>query len=116
MSTAVRPHLEKLLDTILLERQYAKELELDEMRRVMEEKEAVIQILAHFTKLDPEDQDLARQIRQENRRNALLFRTTLRWIRDTMEFFGKRSVTATYSSGANTVASHVNGRLLSGKI
>ncbi len=116
MAHSARPHLEKLLDAILLERQYAKQLELDEMRRVMQEKEDIIQILSHFTKLDPEDQDLAKQIRQENRRNAFLFRTTLRWIRDTMEFFGKKSVLQTYSSKAGTVSSHVNGRLLSGKV
>jgi len=116
MANSARPHLEQLLDAILKERQYAKALEIDEMKRVMQEKEDIIQILSHFTKLDPEDYDIAKQVSKENRRNAFLFRSTLRWIRDTMEFFGKKTVTETYSSKANTVSSHVNGRLLSGKV
>ncbi len=116
MAHSARPHLEKLLEAILQERHFAKQLELDEMKRVMQEKEDIIQILSHFTKLDPEDYDIAKQVSRENRRNAFLFRSTLRWIRDTMEFFGRKSVTETYSSRANTVSSHVNGRLLSGKV
>lgn len=116
MAHSARPHLEKLRNAILLERQYAKEFKLEELEKVMQEKEDLISILSHFTELDPEDRDLAQDIRYQNRRNALLFRSTLCWIRETMEFFGKRTVTSTYTSGANEVPSHVHGRLLSGKI
>jgi hypothetical protein len=33
-----------------------------------------------------------------------------------MEFFGKRTVTSTYSASAGTISSQINGRLLSGKV
>ncbi len=116
MKQSARPHLEKLHEAILLEREYAKKLEIQEMERVMQEKEELINILSHFTELDPADKDIAEKIHSENRRNAFLFRSTLGWIRETMEFFGKRSVTTTYTPNASEVPSHVNGRLLSGRI
>lgn len=104
-----------LRDLILQEREYAKALDLPAMSRIMAEKEELLQILAHVQTLDPADRGLATQIRHENRRNAYLFKATLGWIRQTMEFFGKRTVTSTYSAKADTIASSVNGRLLSGK-
>lgn len=116
MKQSARPHLEKLHEAILLEREYAKKLEIKEMERVMQEKEELIHILSHFTELAPEDRGIAEKIHFENRRNAFLFRSTLGWIRETMEFFGKRTVTTTYSQSASEVPSHVNGRLLSGRI
>ena len=116
MAHSARPHLEKLRDAILLEREYAKQLNIEEMEKVMQEKEELIRILANFSELAPEDQDIADEVRQENRRNAFLFRSTLGWIRETMEFFGKKSVTSTYSSSASEVSSQVHGRLLSGKV
>lgn len=116
MAQPVRQHLEKLRDAILQERQYAKELRIGDMQQVAEEKERIIQILSHYTELAPEDQEIAREIREENRRNAFLFRSTLGWIRETMEFFGRKTTTETYSHNANRVSSQVNGRLLSGKV
>lgn len=116
MAQSAREYLTRLRDVILLERSYAKELDIKKMEEVMIEKEELIQILSHYTELHPEDQDIATQIRHENRRNAYMFKSTLGWIRDTMEFFGKRTVTATYSASAGTVSSQVNGRLLSGRI
>lgn len=116
MKQSVREYLTRLRDVILLEREYAKELNITKMEEVMTEKVELIQILSHYTELPPEDQDIATEIRHENRRNAYMFKSTLGWIRDTMQFFGKRTVTSTYSSSAGTVSSQVNGRLLSGKI
>ncbi|PID76816.1 MAG: flagellar protein FlgN [Deltaproteobacteria bacterium] len=116
MTHSARPHLEKLHEAILLERKHARNLEIQEMERVVREKEELVNILSHFKELAPEDQELAQKIRRENRRNAFLFRSTLGWIRETMEFFGKRSVTSTYSSAASEVPFQVHGRLLSGKI
>ncbi len=116
MAHSAREYLTRLRDVILLERGYAKELDIKKMEEVMMEKEELIQILSHYTELHPEDQDIATQIRHENRRNAYMFKSTLGWIRDTMEFFGKRTVTSTYSASAGTVSSQVNGRLLSGRI
>jgi len=82
----------------------------------MNAKEELVKVLAHVEMIDEQDRPIAGQIKEENRRNAFLFKSTLGWIRQTMEFFGQRTVTSTYSSSAYSVASQVNGRLLSGKI
>lgn len=116
MAHTTRKYLARLKEVILLEREYAKNLEMDKMQEIVTEKEELIQILSHVQELHPEDQDIAAEIRHENRRNAYLFKSTLGWIRSTMEFFGKRTVTSTYSPDANTVPSQVNGRLLSGRV
>ncbi|MDO9043239.1 MAG: flagellar protein FlgN, partial [Desulfocapsaceae bacterium] len=93
--TTQRTHdyLVRLRNLIIEEREYAKAMNLPAMAQVMAEKEELLQILAHVQTLDPADKGIATQIRHENRRNAYLFKATLGWIRETMEFFGKRTVT-----------------------
>lgn len=109
-------YLIRLRDLILLERQCAINLDMEGMARAVQSKEEIVKILAHVKDVDESDKPLTRQIRDENRRNAFLFKSTLGWIRQTMEFFGQKTVTATYGAQANTVASQVNGRLLSGRV
>ena len=109
-------YLVMLRDLIFTERECAKALDMAGMIAAMQSKEEIVNVLAHVTSIDEQDKPIAGQIREENRRNAFLFRSTLGWIRQTMEFFGQKTVTATYSASAYTVASQVNGRLLSGKI
>lgn len=109
-------YLVRLRDIILEERHCAIALDMEGMERAMEKKEEIVKVLAHVQMLDEQDKPIATQIREENRRNAFLFKSTLGWIRQTMEFFGQKTVTSTYSARANTVASQVNGRLLSGRI
>jgi len=109
-------YLVRLRDIIIEERLCATQLDIEGMLRAMDEKEEIVKVLAHIKALDEIDKPIAKQIREENRRNAYLFRSTLGWIRQTMEFFGQKTVTSTYSARANTVASQVNGRLLSGRV
>lgn len=109
-------YLIRLHNVILKERENAKALDMESLARTMQEKEELIQILAHMKELDDEDKEIAGIIRHENRRNAYLFKATLGWIRETMEFFGKRTVTSGYSANAGMVNSKVNGRLLSGQV
>ena len=109
-------YLVRLRDVILEEREFTKALNMDSLAAVMQEKEELIQVLAHVNQLDEDDKEIAAIIRHENRRNAYLFKATLGWIRETMEFFGKRSVPSSYSANAGMVSSKVNGRLLSGKV
>ncbi len=109
-------YLIRLRDVIIQERAYAKALDIPGMMEMMHEKEELVQVLAHVQKIDEEDRPIAAQIRHENRRNAYIFKSTLGWIREIMEFFGKRTVTSTYSASAGTVTSQVNGRLLSGRV
>lgn len=109
-------YLVRLRDLIFEERECAKALDMKGMISAMNAKEELVKVLAHVKAIDDKDKPIASQIREENRRNAFLFKSTLGWIRQTMEFFGQKTVTATYSASAYTVASQVNGRLLSGKI
>ena len=109
-------YLIRLRDVILYERECAKILDMQGMIVAMNTKEEIVKVLAHVKVIDEQDKPIAAQIRSENRRNAFLFKSTLGWIRQTMEFFGQKTVTSTYSAHGYTVASQVNGRLLSGRI
>ncbi len=109
-------YLVRLHDVILEEREFTKALDMQSLAKAMNEKEELIQVLAHVNRLEDEDKEIATTIRHENRRNAYLFKATLGWIRETMEFFGKRTVVSGYSASADMVSSKINGRLLSGRI
>jgi hypothetical protein len=109
-------YLVRLREIIFEERECAKALDMPGMIAAMNTKEELVKVLAHVKVIDEQDKPIASQIREENRRNAFLFKSTLGWIRQTMEFFGQKTVTSTYSATAYTVAAQVNGRLLSGKI
>lgn len=109
-------YLVRLLDVIIEERECARKLDIDGMNAATNEKEQLLQFLTHVKAIDESDRPLADRIRHENRRNAFLFKSALGWIRETMEFFGKKTVTSTYSASAYQVASQVNGRLISGKV
>lgn len=115
-SDKTHEYLIRLRDLLVEEREYAKALNIEALTQAMAKKEELLQILAHIETIAPADKEIARQIRYENRRNAYLFKATLGWIREIMEFFGKRTVPSTYSANASTVSSCVNGRLLSGRV
>ena len=109
-------YLIRLREVIVEEREHAKRLDITAMTSATGEKERLLLILEHVQRIDEADRELVEEIRHENRRNAYLFKSALGWIRQTMEFFGKRTVTSTYTSSGDTVAAQVNGRLLSGRI
>ncbi len=111
-----RELLRRLREVILSEREHAKRLELEKMAEDTAQKEAMLQTLATISVLDPANRPIADEVRRENRRNAFLFKATLKWIQGTMEFFGRRTVPATYGHAGCITAAPINGRLLSGKI
>lgn len=115
-ASTTHQNLVRLHEVILEERECTKILDMESLATVMQEKEELIQVLAHVQKLDVEDKELATIIRHENRRNAYLFKATLGWIRETMEFFGKRAVASSYAADAGVINSKINGRLLSGQV
>jgi hypothetical protein len=106
-----------LLHKLLIqEREHAKSLAVDEMLAVSRQKQELINSLGHVRELDPEDRVLADRIRSENRRNAYLIWSTLTWIRESMEFFGKKVSPCVYNAGGISLNKASNGRLLSGKV
>lgn len=108
--------LERLHELILQERECAKKLDVKGMLETVREKEDLIQALSFATSIEEISRPLATKIRNENRRNAFLFKSTLGWIRETMQFLGQKSVISTYNAAAAAIPSTVNGRLLSGRI
>jgi len=112
----VRELLLQLRDTIRAEREHAKMLDVSAMMADTKRKEVLIQALNGAGPLHPDDRQYALDIKNENRRNAFLFRSTLHWIQDTMEFFGKKTVPITYSQYGRSQNNTINGRLLSGSI
>lgn len=112
----VRDLLCQLRDTIRDEREHAKALDLEAMTADVMRKEALIGMLKNVRQLHPDDEHFAREIQEENRRNAYLFRATLNWIQETMEFFGRKTVPVTYSQRGISQNTAINGRLLSGRI
>ncbi len=117
MATAtIHDYLVRLHDIILEERKVTKELDMDALEDVMREKESLLRVLSHIETLDEGDKELAAAIRNENRRNAYLFKATLGWIRETMEFFGRHGVSSGYSATGGLTNSKINGRLLSGQV
>ncbi|MDD2465905.1 MAG: flagellar export chaperone FlgN [Desulfobulbus sp.] len=110
----VQELLVQLRDTIQAEREHAKALDLVAMMADVRRKETLIKVLHSVKELHPEDQQYARQIQHENRRNAFLFRATLNWIQETMEFFGKKSAPVTYNPYGRPHNAVANGRLISG--
>ncbi len=106
-------HLHSLL---LEERECAKSLDIDGIIKISKEKGELLKTLDPIENLNPEDASFAETIRAENRRNAYLFWSTLNWIRDSMEFFGKQVSPKVYNSGGSAINNCSNGRLLSGKI
>ncbi len=108
--------LRQLHATILSEREHAKELDLAAMAKDREQKESLLQIIGTIDNLHPDDRYLAEEIQQENLRNAYLFKATLNWIQDTMEFFGKKTTPATYGRYGAATSNCTGGRLLSGRI
>ncbi len=111
-----RDYLLRLREVIVRERECAKRLDIKGLTATVLEKEQLLELLGHISEIDAADKDIAAEICNENKRNAYLFHSTLGWIRDTMQFFGKHTVTSTYSPQGNEIASTVNGRLLSGRV
>ncbi len=112
----VRELIIRLRDLILAEREHAKQLDLQGMLDTQEEKSVIINALSQVDTLHPDDRKYAEEVQWENRRNAYLFKSTLNWIGETMEFFGRQTAPATYGQSGITTDMSSGGRLLSGSI
>ena len=114
----LKQRLETLLQLILKEREQAKGLDMASLQQSAEAKQQLLQSIG--TRIDkqsdPEIQQLANQVRDENRRNAYLFYLTLGWVREQMTFFGQRTAPTSYGSSADQISQQRGGRLLSGRI
>ena len=116
MTQTTHEKLQALHDVIIEEREFAKALELDALQDATLRKEELLAQLDLEGVLAPEDRQLADTIRFENRRNAYLLWSALNWIRESMEFFGRKAAPSSYNPTGHLVAKGSGGRLLSGRI
>lgn len=111
--------MQQLLQVLQEERRQAKALNMEALDELNSRKETLVQGLRDMPAealQDEQQRQLAQQIRQENRRNAYLYWSSLQWIRESMQFFGRQGPVTGYSTDGRTVR-HNNGvNLLSGRI
>ena len=114
---SLRARLLKLHELILRERDCCKAVDLTGLQAVITEKE---QLLSDLEPLEAgagvELRELAVQIKNENRRNAYLIWATLRFIRESMAFFGRQSGQPSYGSAGRMIQNGGSGLVLSGRI
>ena len=109
--------LEKLHDLLLRERECAKALDLDGMLTVAEEKKALLPLLESEVSESPELKVIAEKVRSENRRNAFLFWSTLKYIRESMSFLNLQISRPAYgSSGRMQQQDSKSGLVLKGRV
>ncbi|MBN2644232.1 MAG: hypothetical protein JXR59_02015 [Desulfuromonadaceae bacterium] len=118
MNAMVKERMQELYQLILQERDCAKELRVEELEEVVQRKQELMQELSQESSesFTPEERALAESIRSENRRNAYLLWSALSWIRESMEFFGRKSRPESYTSYGSLRQGRGGGRLLSGRI
>lgn len=118
MASLLAQQFQQIHTLILEERDFAKNLDIDGLQRTVTEKSALLSSLADLNsdQLDPELRELAELIRKENRRNAYLFWSSLGWVRDTMNFYGRQISSKSYGDEGQQVETAHNGNLLSGKV
>jgi hypothetical protein len=112
----LREQLQRLLSVILRERECARALDVEQMLAAAREKEELLTALGPADALDPEARSLAETVRAENRRNAYLFWSTLTWVRESMEFFGRQVSAVSYGAQGRALCHQHSGKLLSGKV
>jgi flagellar biosynthesis/type III secretory pathway chaperone len=116
MTQTIHEQLKTLHEVILEERECAKSLDIVALQEATQRKDALIAQLELEGTLSPEDRQLADTIRFENRRNAYLLWSALNWIRESMEFFGRKTVPDSYTPAGSMVTRGAGGRLLSGRV
>lgn len=116
MTHSVHEQLQSLYDVIIAERESAKSLDLDALQAATLLKEELLAQLDLTDELSRKDRKLAETIRFENRRNAYLLWAALNWIRESMEFFGRKSSPDSYNPTGTLVLNKNGGHLLSGRV
>ena len=107
--------LEQLHCLILRERECAKAVDLDALQAVSLEKEELLKQLELTDETSPVLRSLADKIKLENRRNAYLFWSTLKFIRESMSFFNSKIGQPSYGAGGRMLQSDGSGLVIKGR-
>ncbi len=116
VATELEAKLQHLLELILSERERARTLDMKGLEAVSQEKEALLRELGELDGIGFDNPELARRVREENRRNAYLFWAGLNLVRDTMGFFEKQVPPPEYGAKGSLVHAQQGGKLLTGRI
>ena len=117
-ATVLREKLLRLRELTLRERECCKAANLEGLHEVIEQKKLLLCDLESLEGpvANSELRKLADGIREENRRNAYLLWASLRFIRESMAFFGRQSGPASYSATGSMIHSGGSGLVLSGRV
>ncbi len=107
--------LQQLHGLILQERECAKAFDMEGLTQVTRAKEELLFSLEGVEQASAELRALAETIRTENRRNAYLFWSTLRFIRESMTFLNGQVTETAYGAGGRMVNTGSSGRVLAGR-
>ncbi|RMF48119.1 MAG: hypothetical protein D6751_01070 [Deltaproteobacteria bacterium] len=109
--------LQQLHDLILEERRAAIDLDNERIEHLAERKAELLAELhdLNFDTNDPALRELAQTIRDENRRNAYLLWSSLRWVRDILNFYSRQMTEPAYDPAGQPVPGG-GGKLISGKV
>ena len=113
---SLQAKLEYLHDLILREREAAKAVDLDALQAISNEKEELLQQLELTDETNPVLHSLAKKIKRENRRNAYLFWSTLKFIRESMSFFNNKIGQQAYGAGGRMLQGANSGLVIKGRV
>ncbi len=107
--------LQQLHELILKERECAKAFDMESLTLVTRAKEELLFSLEGVEEATDEVRALAETIRTENRRNAYLFWSTLRFVRESMTFLNGQVTQTAYGAGGSMVNTGSSGMVLAGR-
>ena len=117
MSADLQHKLNQLEQMIQRERESARDLKVDELQAIQDEKGVLLaELQAHAETCTDELKTVARRLQKENRRNAQLLWTTLGFLRQSMSNCSQQLMPVLYGKQGNRIQSAAIGVLHRGKI
>jgi len=113
---SLQAQLENLYDLILRERECAKAVDIDALQAVSLEKAELLKKLELTEEVVPAFRTLVEKIKQENRRNAYLFWSTLKYIRESMGFFNSKIGQPSYGAAGQMTQNSNSGLVIKGRV
>jgi len=116
-STQLQSQLEQLDELILLEREYAIKLKINDLKDLQERKEEMLKELQfQDSSCSSEEKQLIARLKNENRRNARLLAATLNFLRQTMRNCCQEITPMLYGRRGNRIQTPTVGLLHVGRV
>lgn len=108
--------LPKVISILEAERECLQKLDIEGMRQFALEKEAILNRISGMRSDDAKVKELAKTVKEENRRNGYLVWVTLRFLKESMAFIGSQASSNKYKSNGRKTDNINGGLMLEGKI